>query len=128
MDRAVSIAKPKSVLIVEDEFLIAMEMEAILTGHGFLIVGPVATVDGALQLLERQRPDAAVLDMNLQGIAATPVAITLREMNIPFVIASAYRRSDMPADDALRDAVNIGKPIEPAALLGILGRLIDSHL
>ena len=128
MDRAVSIAKPKSVLIVEDEFLIAMEMEAILTGHGFLVVGPVATVDGALQLLERQRPDAAVLDMNLQGIAVTPVAITLREMNIPFVIASAYRRSDMPADGALRDAVNIGKPIEPAALLGILGRLIDSRV
>lgn len=67
-------------------------------------------MDGALELLKRQRPDAAVPDINLHGIAVTPVATTLREMNIPFAIASAYQASDMPADDALRDAVNVGKP------------------
>lgn len=126
MDRDLSTARPKSILLVEDEFLIAMEMEAILTAHGFVVVGPVGTVDGALELLNRQRPDAAVLDINLRGMAVTPVARTLREMNIPFVIASAYGASDMPADVALRDAVKVGKPIKTAALLEILRRLIPS--
>ena len=124
MDRDSSTARPKSILLVEDEFLIAMEMEAFLTAHGFVVVGPVATVDNALELLKRQRPDAAVLDINLQGIAVTPVARALREMNIPFVIASAYRKSDTPLD--LREAMNIGKPIDPATFFGILRRLFGS--
>jgi DNA-binding response OmpR family regulator len=126
VDRAPSIAKPKSILVVEDEFLLAMEMEALLTGQGFLVVGPAATVDGALELLKRHRPDAAVLDVNLRGMAVTPVARTLREMNIPFVVASAYRTSDMPADDLLREAVNLGKPIVPAALFATLRDLVCS--
>jgi DNA-binding response OmpR family regulator len=126
VDRAPSIAKPKSILVVEDEFLLAMEMEALLMGHGFLVVGPVATVDGALELLKRHRPDAAVLDVNLRGMAVTPVARTLREMNIPFVVASAYRTSDMPVDDLLREAVNLGKPIVPAALFATLRELVCS--
>ena len=128
MERAPFTAKPRAILVVEDEFLIAMEMEAILTAHGLVVIGPVATVDGALDLLKRQRPDAAVLDINLRGIAVTPVARTLREMNVPFVIATAYRSSDLPADSVLRDAVIVGKPIKEAAFLEILRRLIGSGL
>jgi len=128
VDRAPFTAKPRAILVVEDEFLIAMELEAILTAHGFVVIGPVATVDGALDLLKRQRPDAAVLDVNLRGTAVTPVAATLREMNVPFVIATAYRSSDLPADNALREAVIVGKPIKEAALLEILLRLIGSGL
>jgi DNA-binding response OmpR family regulator len=118
-------AQSRSILVVEDEFLLAMEMEAILTDQGFVVIGPAATVAGALDLLEREHPDAAVLDVNLQGIAVTPVARALREMNIPFVLASAYRRSDLPVDDVLRDAVKVGKPVKTAELIEILRRLID---
>jgi len=128
VERAPFTAKPRAILVVEDEFLIAMELEAILTAHGFVVIGPVATVASALELLERERPDAAVLDINLRGIAVTPVARTLREMNVPFVIATAYRSSDLPADSVLRDAMIVGKPIKEAAFLEILRRLIGSGL
>ncbi len=126
MDRTLSTDKPRSILVVEDEFLIAIEMEAILIAHGFAVIGPVATVGGALDLLKHERPDAAVLDINLCGIAVTPVARTLREMNVPFAIASAYRMSDFPVDDALREAVHVGKPIQTAAFVEILRRLNDA--
>ena len=115
--------KPTSILVVEDEFLIFMEMEAILVSHGFEVVGPVATVARALDLLERERPNAAVLDVNLRGTAVTPVARKLRELNIPFVLASAYSASDMPADEVLRAAVNVGKPVRTSALLETLREL-----
>jgi two-component system, response regulator PdtaR len=112
------------ILVVEDEYLLAMEMEAILTAHGFKVLGPVATVNGALELLKREGPDAAILDVNLRGMAVTPVARTLREINIPFVIASAYRNADLPVDEALREVVNVGKPVQVVALLEILRRLL----
>ena len=103
-----------------------MELEALLIENGFAVLGPAATVDDALKLLERDRPDAAVLDINLRGVAVTPVARTLQAMNIPFVIASAYDTSSIPADDALRQAVNVGKPIWTTAFLKILRELLGS--
>jgi DNA-binding response OmpR family regulator len=113
------------ILVVEDEFLIAMELAAVLEAHGFQVIAPVATVDGALEILRRERPDAVVLDLNLRGVAATPVARLLRELNLPFVIASAYSDSHMPRGDSLRGIPNIGKPTSSAALIRELQRIIN---
>ncbi|MCB5205443.1 hypothetical protein LH464_23585 [Neorhizobium sp. T786] len=55
----------KSVLVVEAEFLIAMELEIALTDGGFDVLGPAASVDHALELLSSQRPHAAVLGVTL---------------------------------------------------------------
>jgi DNA-binding response OmpR family regulator len=111
------------ILVVEDEFLIAMELAAVLEAHGFQVIGPVGTVDGALEMLRRERPDAVVLDLNLRGMAATPVAKLLRELDLPFVIASAYSNADLPRDDSLRGVVNIGKPTNSATLIQELHRI-----
>ena len=111
------------VLIVEDEFLIGLERAATLELNGFLAMGPVTSVDEALQFLQRERPDAVILDLNLRGRHATPVAKALRELGLPFVIASAYSNMDLPQDDALRGVVNIGKPTNSATLIPILHRI-----
>ena len=66
------------VLVVEDEFLLAMELEALLEQRGCRVLGPVATIDQALAVLARHRPAVAVLDVNLRGKRATPVAAALR--------------------------------------------------
>jgi CheY-like chemotaxis protein len=56
------------VLVVEDEFLIAMDLEAMLRGHGWRVLGPAATVAEALRLLDGgETPDVALLDVNLRG-------------------------------------------------------------
>jgi len=56
------------ILIVEDEFLFVMELD-----NGFQVLGPAANVSTALTLLRAERPDAAVLDVNLAGEWVTPV-------------------------------------------------------
>src|SRR5215212_8822543 len=66
------------VLVVEDEFLIAMDLELLLRRHGWRVLGPAATVAEALRLLADERPDVALLDLNLRGELATPVAEELR--------------------------------------------------
>jgi DNA-binding response OmpR family regulator len=71
------------VLIAEDDSLIAMDLEDTLSHEGFYIVGPALSVAAALQLLEQTDPDAAVLDMNLNGELITPVAELLSERAIP---------------------------------------------
>ena len=118
---------PSLILVVEDEALIAMETAAVLAEHGFAVLGPVATVARALELLGRERPDAAVLDVNLRGVAVTPVARKLHAMKIPFLLASAYRTAELPQEDVLREAVNVGKPIRAAEVVQMLRQLIGSH-
>jgi CheY-like chemotaxis protein len=60
------------VLVVEDEFLIALDLLAILDDLGCVALGPAPTVAEALHLLAADPPDAALLDMNLRGVRATP--------------------------------------------------------
>ena len=78
------------VLVVEDEFLIAMHLELLLQRHGWQVLGPAATVAQALQLLADRTPDIAVLDVNLRGELVTPVAEQLQLRAVPFVLLSAY--------------------------------------
>ena len=109
-----------SVLVVEDEFLIAMDLETILEQHGHMIVGPACSVDAALRLLEGERPDVAVLDVNLRGQPVIPMAERLRSLGIPFVLASAYTAADFGGSPALVEVENVGKPVNERRLIEAL--------
>lgn len=111
---------PRRVLVVEDEFFIAMELEANLRDRGFEVIGPALSVEAALMLLQSHRPDAAVLDVNLQGEKVTPVARRLVALNIPFVLASAYAASDLATEAVLAGALNVGKPTDLNRLFAAL--------
>ena len=115
-----------SVLVVEDEFLIALDLETILQTHGHTVVGLVGTVESALALLDDARPDVAVLDVNLRGKPAVPVAQRLRTLQIPFVVASANASCDFDGGEALAEADNVGKPIPPRRLLDALDRAVTA--
>lgn len=78
------------VLVVEDEFLVAMFLEDILEELGCVVEGPAASVDAALALIEQNPPDAAILDVNLNGSPAYAVADALRARGIPFAFSSGY--------------------------------------
>jgi hypothetical protein len=71
------------VLIVEDEFLIAMDLDLILSRHGWAVIGPAATVAEALRLLQAEQPAVAILDVTLKDGAVSPVAVALRERTCP---------------------------------------------
>lgn len=99
------------VLVVEDETLIAMDIETMLTRLGCSVVGPVPTVARALALLDREEPDFAILDVNLGPERSTTVAEALRERGVPFALATGYDGRKLP-EKAFRDAPHLGKPID----------------
>ena len=111
------------VLVVEDEVLIAMDLERLLRRSGYRVLGPAATVAEALRMLEGARPDAALLDVNLRGEMVTPVAETLRARGVPFVLASAYDRVQLTAE-VLAGAPNVGKPTDARRLVAALAQAL----
>ena len=81
----------RRVLVVEDEYFVADDIARALSKAGAEVVGPVPTREEALGLLSSgARIDAAVLDINLRGDMAYPVADALRERGVPFVFATGY--------------------------------------
>ena len=111
----------RKVLVVEDEALVAMLVEDALLDAGFAVIGPAATVEEALALLEREAPDAVVLDLNLAGETSTPVADWLAARGIPYVIATGYGAAGLPAGH--QDAMVLAKPYDPAELTAMLDRI-----
>ena len=113
------------VLVVEDEFLLAMELEALLEQRGCRVLGPVATIDRALAVLERHRPAAAVLDVNLKGTRATPVAAALQDRGVPFVLVTGY--SDLQLNEPeLKGRPRLDKPLDSRKLLRTLERAVQA--
>jgi DNA-binding response OmpR family regulator len=111
----------RKVLVVEDEALVAMLVEDALLDAGFEVLGPAATVEEAMSLLDRERPDAVVLDLNLAGETSTPVADLLAARGIPYVIATGYGASGLPPGH--QQAMVLAKPYDPGELISMLGRL-----
>jgi two-component system, response regulator PdtaR len=112
------------VLVVEDELLIAIDLELLLQRHGWRVLGPATTLAEALRLLAAgQTPDVALLDVNLQGELVTPVAEQLRARGVPFVVVSAYRDPGRMAA-ALAGAPAVGKPIDERRLLAALRQAV----
>ena len=113
----------KTVLIVEDEFLIAADLQQLLEDHGWRVIGPVATVQGALRLLEDELPSVALLDVNLGKELVTPVAEFLKARNVPFAVVSAYDKPEKLGGEVLAGAPNVGKPTGERRLLAVLAQL-----
>jgi CheY-like chemotaxis protein len=112
------------ILLVEDNFLLAMEIEGVLSGRGYVVLGPVGTVEQALALLERENdPDAAVLDVDLQGRWVTPVAAALLARDVPFVLVTGYADLQL-APPELQGRPRLDKPVSGSQLLRALDQLL----
>lgn len=115
--------RDRRILAVEDEYYLAMELENDLTRAGAIVLGPVPSVAQALSLMEREPTiDAAVLDINLGGEMAYPVADALRRRNIPFVITTGYSDGDL--DSRFPHVARCEKPFEFHTLLSALSPIL----
>lgn len=91
----------RHVLVVEDEPLIGMLLEAMLTELGYRLVGPVGSLDEALHAAERPELDLALLDINLgQGDTSFAVADRLRERGIPYAFVTGYGAAGLSPEHA----------------------------
>lgn len=108
-------------LVVEDEYFIAIDTAETLTAAGAVVIGPVANTEDALTLLaEGGAPDGGVLDLNLGGERTFAVADALAERGIPFVFATSYEKADMPPRHA--GVPHCKKPIDAATVANALLR------
>jgi len=105
---------PRRVLVVEDEAIIAMYVEDVISTFGYSVAGVVTNVAEALAFIEKHAIDAAVLDINLKGSLVFPFADALLRRGIPFVFASSYGEGGIPARYRVGPVVQ--KPFAPSEL------------
>ena len=112
--------KSRRFLVVEDDYLIAADLAAFLEAQGIEVVGPAASVNEALALLESDsdRLDGAVLDVNLQDDRVYPVADVLRSLGVPFVFTTGYDACAIPKSYA--DVPRCEKPVDEHQLMRVL--------
>ncbi len=107
----------RSVLLIEDSWLIAQGYKSLLEISGMVVVGPVATVAGAERLLLEQSPDMAIVDINLQGSMSYDLIDRMLDRRIPVVVISG--NDVLPAVAAKVDIV-LTKPVGGSALMSTL--------
>ena len=104
----------KRVLVVEDEMMIRMLLEGMLTDLGHTVAAEAGGIEEAVALAKKGAFDVAVLDVNLNGHQVTPVAEILLERGVPFIFASGYGQRGVP--EAYRAIPTLQKPFQTDAL------------
>jgi PAS domain S-box-containing protein len=112
----------KRILLIEDEPLVAMDVESTLTAAGCKVVGQAATLERAKQLIEEADCDAALVDVNLAGQPVDELATLLTRKNRPFAFVTGYGREALPA--GFRGAVVLSKPFGADQLLATVEVLL----
>lgn len=106
------------ILVVEDEFLIALDIVAALEQAGVVVAGPASTVSEALATIERGPLRGALLDAHLAGEPAGRIADALAARGIPFAFVSGYGRESLPPEH--REARLVRKPFTDQDLLAVI--------
>ena len=106
----------RKVLVVEDDAIIAEAALLLLADLGACAVGPCASVASALAALTEQHIDLALLDVDLNGMRSTAVAMALAERNVPYVAATGHAIAAAMAGAP----VIVAKPYTPARLQAAL--------
>lgn len=113
------------VLVVEDEALLAMDIQDALEPLGCEIAGPAATVEDALLLIEEHAIDGALMDINLGGGRNSyPIAEALAGRGIPFAFLTGYGEQGVSSDYSGTPVLS--KPFDEKSLVRMLSGLLGS--
>ncbi|HEX8373624.1 MAG TPA: response regulator [Geminicoccaceae bacterium] len=113
------------VLVVEDESLIAMDLDGFLRRAGCEVVGPVGRVEAATRWIADRPPDLALLDVNLGGGETVfPLADALAALRVPFVFLTGYEPEALP--ERFRQRPIASKPYSAKRLLAMLAEAVGS--
>ena len=108
-----------TVLLLEDEALIAVALQTDLEDAGYTVAGPFLTCASALEWLASHRPDAAILDTVLKDGPCKEVAVTLTSLGVPFLVYSGHR-GDLNTLPELECATWVEKPAAANVLINTL--------
>jgi len=112
-----------TILVVEDDALIAMEMGERLADMGYVVMGPAETLEAAEAAIAKAKPDAALLDANIAGRSSVDLGAKLAAMGVPVAFCTGYDDvKNLP--DSLKHAPVLVKPVGDHALIGALKQLL----
>ena len=113
------------ILVVDDEPLISMMVEAWLNELGYEVVGPAGSVQDGLRLIVSHELDAAILDINLGGHDCYVVANRLQQRGVPFAFATGG--SETGAAASFKDPIFLRKPFDFESVKKVLGKLLNQR-
>jgi CheY-like chemotaxis protein len=116
---------PWRILLVEDEMLVAMLLEDMLSEAGHAIVGPMARIDQAVEAARKEVIDLAILDVNVGGEEVYPVAEALATREIPFAFATGYGAHGLR--EPWQDRPTLQKPFHRNDLFRMVAELGSSY-
>lgn len=114
----------KTILIVEDDPFIAMDLQDTFESAGYKVLGPVASVDPGLKILKDIKPDVAMLDYNLGRETSIPLAHKLDEIDIPYVFLSGQIDRVVTANPKTLHKV-FTKPFNSEGLIAHIDDLVE---
>lgn len=118
-----TISRAKRVLVVEDEYFVAMDLSAELTRRGYAVVGPAPTVEKARALVREGPLCGAVLDMCLAGRPVFDVVRDLLRDDIPFLFISGYSAPEIP--NWIPPRLRYTKPVDAAQVADAVDRMTE---
>jgi DNA-binding response OmpR family regulator len=110
-----------TVLVIEDEFYLAMDIKQDIERAGGIVLGPVPDTATTLAMISRDAPDCAIVDINLGEGASFEVAEELKRRNIPFLFLTGYDAASIPPQMA--DVERFEKPATPGPIIAAITRL-----
>jgi|SRR5579872_535745 len=113
------------VLVVEDEVIVAWNLEDMLVELGCVVVGPASRLGVALTMIDTQAIDMALLDVNLDGRPSYPLADALAARGVPFAFSTGYDKPGLA--DEYRTIPVLQKPFRRSELGEVLGDLMASR-
>jgi len=108
--------KGVTVLIVEDNYVVASALQYLIEGYEGAVAAIVPSVERALAALRDGRVDVAVLDINLHGASVAPLAEHLQACRVPFVFVTGYADPAL-LPEHLRGYPRFAKPVEAERLV-----------
>jgi two-component system, response regulator PdtaR len=110
------------ILVSEDEFLVYLVLEDELRAEGYDVLGPFNSLQATREALMGEHVDLVLLDINMGGSMAWPIADELISRNIPFIFLSGYAADSLP--ERYRNMPRVGKPYDPILLQREIRRLL----
>ena len=111
---------PLRFMILDDEIIVALDLEHMLTDLGHCVVGTANRMDRGIQIAQESSLDMAILDINVRGVLSFPIAEVLRSRGVPVIFASGYGQRGLI--DAFRDALVLTKPFDIDGLARIVAK------
>src|SRR5262245_61036340 len=113
----------KRILVVEDEPLIAMDLERVVAISDCDVMGPACTIDEGMQSLRHDHIDGAIIDVHVAGQMVFPLADALDAQHVPYIILSGHDRRVLPVRYSQRPFM--AKPYDETKLVMLIQKTFN---